>query len=255
MTAADCKSDWVGLQTHNIIHSIPRPHGRTIGCLLSWLWRKLTALSRHRTVFKFIPIKTKQSNQIKAVFIPFEVHCLSQQITSQLRHNEHDGVSNYRRLDCCAAVFSGADQRKPQCSASQALCEGNHQWPIDSSRKGPVTRKMFPFDDVNVRMASKNVTFFLLISAQRTGATGQTGFSGRPGPVGRCKVRKYRPDQNVVDDIFKIIFLNLFLRSLSTYKSAYRHSSYFNDWRPTLVKHTCICVTWSRWDYASGQKH
>ena len=28
------------------------------------------------------------------------------------------------------------------------LCEGNHRWPVDSPHKGPVTRKMFTFDDV-----------------------------------------------------------------------------------------------------------
>ena len=28
------------------------------------------------------------------------------------------------------------------------LCEGIHRWPVDSPHKGPVTRKMFPFDDV-----------------------------------------------------------------------------------------------------------
>ena len=28
------------------------------------------------------------------------------------------------------------------------LCEGIHRWPVKSPHKGPVTRKMFPFDDV-----------------------------------------------------------------------------------------------------------
>ena len=31
-------------------------------------------------------------------------------------------------------------------------CEGIHWWPADSAQKGPVTRKMFPFDDVIIFM-------------------------------------------------------------------------------------------------------
>ena len=47
-----------------------------------------------------------------------------------------------------STVCSGADQRKHQSSASLAFVRGIHRWPVNSSHKGPVTRKMFPFDDV-----------------------------------------------------------------------------------------------------------
>ena len=47
-----------------------------------------------------------------------------------------------------STVYSGADQRKHQRSASLALVRGFHRWPGNSPYKGPVTRKMFPFDDV-----------------------------------------------------------------------------------------------------------
>ena len=46
------------------------------------------------------------------------------------------------------AVCSGADQRKHQSSASLAYVRGIHRWQVNSPDKGPVTRKMFPFDDV-----------------------------------------------------------------------------------------------------------
>ena len=42
-------------------------------------------------------------------------------------------------------VYSGADQRKHQSSASLAFVRGIHRWPLNSPHKGPVTRKMFPF--------------------------------------------------------------------------------------------------------------
>ena len=44
--------------------------------------------------------------------------------------------------------IQGADQRKHQSSASMAFVRGIHRWPVNSPNKGPVTRKMFPFDDV-----------------------------------------------------------------------------------------------------------
>ena len=47
-----------------------------------------------------------------------------------------------------SAVYLDADQRKLQSSASLAFAQGIHRWPVNSPCKGPVTRKMFPFDDV-----------------------------------------------------------------------------------------------------------
>ena len=47
-----------------------------------------------------------------------------------------------------STVCSGADQRKHQNSTSLAFVMGIHRWPVDSTHKGPVTRQMFPFDDV-----------------------------------------------------------------------------------------------------------
>ena len=47
-----------------------------------------------------------------------------------------------------STVYSGADQRKHQSSASLAFVWGIHWWPVNSPHKWPVTRKMFPFDDV-----------------------------------------------------------------------------------------------------------
>ena len=47
-----------------------------------------------------------------------------------------------------STVYSVADQRKYQSSASLAFVRGIHRWPVNSPHKGPATRKMFPFDDV-----------------------------------------------------------------------------------------------------------
>ena len=55
---------------------------------------------------------------------------------------------NTRVAIAYSTVYSGADQRKHQSSASLAFVRGIHRWPVNSPHKGPVTRKMFPFDDV-----------------------------------------------------------------------------------------------------------
>ena len=47
-----------------------------------------------------------------------------------------------------STVYSGADHKKHQSSVSLAFVRGIHRWPVNSQHKGPVTRKMFPFDDV-----------------------------------------------------------------------------------------------------------
>ena len=51
-----------------------------------------------------------------------------------------------------STVYSDANQRKRQSSASLAFARGIHRWPVNSPHKGPVTRKMFPFYDVNMWM-------------------------------------------------------------------------------------------------------
>ena len=47
-----------------------------------------------------------------------------------------------------STIHSGSDQRKQQSSTSLAFVRGFHRWPVNSPHKWPVTRKMFPFDDV-----------------------------------------------------------------------------------------------------------
>ena len=47
-----------------------------------------------------------------------------------------------------STVYSDADQRKHQSSASLAFVRGIHRGPVNSPHKWSVTRRMFPFDDV-----------------------------------------------------------------------------------------------------------
>ena len=47
-----------------------------------------------------------------------------------------------------SSIYWGTDQRKHQSSASLAFVRGIHREPVNSPHKWPVTRKMFPLDDV-----------------------------------------------------------------------------------------------------------
>ena len=51
-----------------------------------------------------------------------------------------------------STVYPGADQRKHQISASLAFVLWIHRGPVNSPHKVPVTRKMFPFDDVIMKV-------------------------------------------------------------------------------------------------------
>ena len=73
-----------------------------------------------------------------------------------------------------SAVYSGADQRKHQSSVSLAFVRGIHRGPVNSPHKWPVTRKMFPFDEVimfhNIFFPRRGTTnlatvYFLLVNS------------------------------------------------------------------------------------------
>ena len=54
-----------------------------------------------------------------------------------------------------STVYSGIVKRKHQSSASLAYMRGIQRWQVNCPHKGPVTRKMFPFDDVIMGACSR----------------------------------------------------------------------------------------------------
>ena len=94
--------------------------------------------------FKFFSVSS--TSHLKWNFLTY---CLPLAHFIQWRHNGRNGVLNLPAsalflLNC----LSSADQRKHQSSASLAFVRGIHRWPVNSTHKGLVTRKMFPFDDI-----------------------------------------------------------------------------------------------------------
>ena len=70
----------------------------------------------------------------------FHSNIILDQMALQWRLNQCDCVSNHWRLDFYSTVC--------QSSTSLAFVWGIHRSPVNSPHKGPVTRKIFPFDDI-----------------------------------------------------------------------------------------------------------
>ena len=68
-------------------------------------------------------------------------------------HNEHDGVSNYQPHDCLFNRLFRRSSKKTSKLRVTGLCARNS--PVNSLRKWPVTRKVFPFDDVIMSWMNK----------------------------------------------------------------------------------------------------
>ena len=68
--------------------------------------------------------------------------------TLRWRHNERDSVSNHQPHGCLLNGLLRRTSKKTSKLRVTGLCVGNSPGPVNSPHKGPVTRKMFPFDDV-----------------------------------------------------------------------------------------------------------
>ena len=115
-------------QSDCFIESVDSCRDNSIQCEERW-WNSLTAWLLH------------WSKLVQVHMVWLHIH-YSDVIMSAMA-SQITGVSIV-----CSIVCSGTDQRKLQSSASLAFVRGIHRWPVDSPHKGPVTQKMFPFDDV-----------------------------------------------------------------------------------------------------------
>ena len=69
-------------------------------------------------------------------------------ITLRWRHKEHYGVPNHQPHDCLLSRLIRRRSKKTSKLRVTGLCAGIHRRPVNCPHKWPVTRKMFPFDDV-----------------------------------------------------------------------------------------------------------
>ena len=78
----------------------------------------------------------------------FEILHSAGQCSVAVVHNERDSVSTHRRLDCLLNHLFRRKSKKTSKLRVTGFVRGNHRCPVDSPHKGPVTRKVLPFDDV-----------------------------------------------------------------------------------------------------------
>ena len=76
-------------------------------------------------------------------------------ISLQWHHNGRNGSLTI----VYSIVYSSTDQRKHQSFASLAFVRGIHRGLVNSLHKGPVMRKMFPFDDVIIYSLTLQLLF------------------------------------------------------------------------------------------------
>ena len=69
-------------------------------------------------------------------------------IPLQWGHNERDGVSNHQPHDCLLKRLFRRRPKKTSKLHIAGLCAGNSPVTGEFPHKWPVTRRMFPFDDV-----------------------------------------------------------------------------------------------------------
>ena len=137
----DCRSEW--LLCHYAINSLDVDH------MLVLIPSKWCALHK-RMVQSFHPPIKPDYYEVKylqpiwrsvARIYHLRVHDLLQWC-----HNEHNGVSKHRRLNCLLNRLFRRRSKKSSKFRVTGLCEGNP--PVNSPHEGPVTWEMFPFDDV-----------------------------------------------------------------------------------------------------------
>ena len=117
-------------------------------CIIDYNWYPVTFLLNTRIliatiIYIYKPIRPYPSSVVNKSLHQLKSRCnihYSDVIMSSIASQITSMLIVYSTL------CSGTDQRKHQSSASLAFVRGIHRWPVNSPHKGPVTRKMFPFD-------------------------------------------------------------------------------------------------------------
>ena len=115
-----------------------------------------------------------------------------------------------------STVYSDADQRKHQSSASMAFVWGIHRGPVNSPHKWPVMGKMFPFYDVIMR------TWIRLETHNRNPITS-------PLSYGVSVVRKLEKIDRVIMALHCII--SYFLKTYIFYRNPILSFNYSKWWQ------------------------
>ena len=118
---------------------------RPFGCLLKSISRNPPKLCWSYHLTGDLWMATLRESNGEMVFMSWRRHVLH---SLWWRHNDHDSVSNHQPHECLLNRLFRRRSKKTSKLRVPGLCVGNSPGPVNSPHKGPVTRKMFPFDDV-----------------------------------------------------------------------------------------------------------
>ena len=155
--------------------------------LTHWSYRNL-ALSHRFLKTAIAKVTFRKIHDSKLVFGQ------GSRVALHWRHNDHDGVSNHQPHGCLLSCLFRRRSKKTSKLRVTGLCVGNSPGPVNSPHKGPVTRKMFPFDDVNT---DKAINLRIVVRSDEISSINfiNTLWARQDG-------------RHFADDIFKCIFLN-----------------------------------------------
>ena len=81
-------------------------------------------------------------------FISTQIVRNSLRASLQWRRNGRDAVSNHQSHDCLLNRLFGRKRKKISKLRALAFVRAIQRWPVNSPHTWPITRKVFPFDDV-----------------------------------------------------------------------------------------------------------
>ena len=94
------------------------------------------------------------------------------------RHNGLHSVSNHQPCHCLLNRLFRCRLKKTSKLRVTGHCAGNSPGPVNSPYKGPVTRKMVPFDDVimlggvSLHLTSSSICFLGIVNGNNTSHRG-----------------------------------------------------------------------------------
>ena len=95
-----------------------------------------------------------------------------------------------------STVYSGADQRKHQSSASLTFVRGIHRSPVNCPHKWPVTRKSFPLDDVIMKSVyGMDIISYPLFADADTGIYPHAASQYHARPTAKCGIAMLSVDK------------------------------------------------------------
>ena len=122
-------------------------------CLISLVMSRVNSDGADVMIYLVFKIKDEKKQQKNKHSELGDIDVVSGLITFtkmslRWRHNGHDGVSNHLPRHCLLHRLFGCRSKKTSKLRVTDLCAGNSPGPVNSPHKWPVTRKMFPFDEV-----------------------------------------------------------------------------------------------------------